>query len=97
MKEDGIIIQAKVVNRARILKGWGRMRFYEAARCDPRTGCKALNAEPVHILVVTRFAKALGLRVSDIIDLEKSGLAEETSTERVNGSTLEGEGATCVA
>ena len=76
MHGDTLVLKHSVISRARLLTGRGWMELYHQARCDPRTGYKALSGGAVHIAVVLRLAKALGLAVSEIIDLEKSGLED---------------------
>lgn len=98
MARDLITIKPVTVNRAWILKGWGRMKLYEEAGCDPRTGFKALSGGAVSVVTVRRFAEALGLTLGDIIDLEKSGLAEEPTRDGANGAAGERKETTvCVA
>lgn len=78
MRGDMVIVRADVVNRARLRRGLGRMRFYEVSGCDARTGARALRGGRVHIAIANRIADALDLPVHKIIDLDASLPARPT-------------------
>ena len=67
-----MIIRGRVANRERISKGIGRIELYKIIHCDPRTGARALNGGRVHLFVARRLAKALGVSIDELVDVEGS-------------------------
>ncbi len=72
MAYELVAIKAVIVNRTRLLQGLGRMEVYERIGCDPRTGKKMLEGGLVRIHTARRLAKALSVKVAEIIDIDTS-------------------------
>jgi len=79
MSPDIVKVKSRLLNLERIKRGMLRMDFYRLVGVDPRTGARALNTGSCHLLVAKRFAEALELPLTDILDLSEFEAAESAA------------------
>ena len=75
MARDTVILDAAQLNSVRLRRAWSRKQLAAEAGVAPLPATKAIQGEPVALRTAARIAKALDLRVEDLVVLPEAATA----------------------